>query len=91
MSAVRCCPEQLNRFQIAREIIDFMMMWRSCLIDDEQKKISPNAVKMAQWKAELDELENERHNLQLIDDNGIQRVIAEYILKASSELAQAGA
>lgn len=85
--------QRLNRFEIAQEMIGFMMAWRTSLIDEEQQKLSPDTALIAQWEAEFDKLDDELYNLQLSDEKGIQRVITEYgpILKASSNPAQAGA
>ena len=85
--------QRLNRFEIAQEMIGFMMALRTSLIDEEQQKVSPDIALIAQWEAEFDKLDDELYNLQLSDENEIQRVIAEYgpILKASSNSAQSGA
>ena len=85
--------QRLNRFEIAQEMIGFMMALRTSLIDEEQQKDSPDIALIAQWEAEFDKLDDELYNLQLSDENEIQRVIAEYgpILKASSNSAQSGA
>ena len=81
--------QRLNRFEIAQD----MMALRTSLIDEEQQKVSPDIALIAQWEAEFDKLDDELYNLQLSDENEIQRVIAEYgpILKASSNTVQAGA
>ena len=85
--------QRLNRFEIAQEMIGFMMALRTSLIDEEQQKVSPDIALIAQWEAEFDKLDDELYNLQLSDENEIQRVIAEYgpILKARSNPAQSGA
>ena len=83
---------RLNRFEIAQEMIGFMMAWRTSLIYEEQKKSAPDVAVIAQWQSEFDKLDDELYNLRLGDENEIQRVIAEYgpILKASNESVQAG-
>ena len=85
--------QRLNRFEIAQEMIGFMMAWRTSLIDEEQQKLSPDTALIAQWEAEFDKLDDELYNLHLSDEKDIERVIAEYgpILKSSSNPAQSGA
>ena len=68
--------QRLNLFEIAQEMIGFMMALRTSLIDEEYQKFSPDIALIAQWEAEFDKLDDELYNLQLSDENEIQRVIA---------------
>ena len=69
--------QRLNRFEIAQEMIGFMMALRTSLIDEEQQKVSPDIALIAQWEAEFDKLDDELYNLHLSDEKDIERVIAE--------------
>jgi len=79
--------ERLNRYEIAQETLGFMMAIRTEAIHDEKRKAVPDSLKIAQWRKEFGELDNELYSLRLHDDAAVQHVLDDYcpIVKADYE------
>ena len=79
--------QRLISFEIAQDTLCFMMARLTALIDQENKKASPNTEVIAQWEKEFDKLHDELHSLRMSDDAEFERIAQEYspILKADYE------
>jgi len=79
--------DRLNRYEIAQETLGFMMAMRTEAIHDEKQKNMPDASKIAKWREEVNQLDNELYALRLNDEEAIQRVLDNYcpVVKAEYE------
>jgi len=87
MSKNMTMQERLNRYEIAQETIGFMTAILLDAIYREESKAVPDTLKIAQWRKEFEELDDELYDLRLHDDVAIQHVLDDYcpIVKADYE------
>jgi len=91
VSEAMTMQERLNRYEIAQETLGFMMAIRTEAIHDEKRKPTPDSSKIAQWRKEFGELDDELYGLRLHDDAAVQHVLDDYcpIVKADYERRRA--
>jgi hypothetical protein len=70
--------EKVVRYEVAQEVIGYMIAIRAAWIAQEAHQAAPDAAKVGQWQQEQSELARERDELLPADEDAIERVLGQY-------------